>query len=69
LTYTAQPGFLENIEVYPENYKTRQAVSYEFSFETKNNVFADGNISIRVPPELSVDDTNLSATGFASIQQ
>ena len=38
LTYTAQPGRLENIQIFPENYKTRQSVPYEFSFETKNTL-------------------------------
>ena len=28
LTYSAQPGILENVLVYPDNYKTRQQVPY-----------------------------------------
>ena len=54
LTYTANPGILENVQIIPENYKTRSVVPYDFSFETKNQLFENGDIDIIVPPELTV---------------
>ena len=54
LTYKASPGILENVQIIHENYKTRQAVPYEFSFETKNALFVNGDIAIVVPNEIEV---------------
>lgn len=55
LTYTATPGILENVQIRPENYKTRQSVPYEISFETKNDLFVGSDIEIIVPAEIGVD--------------
>lgn len=67
LTYSAQPGFLSNVEVFPDNYKTRQQVPYQFSFETKNALSRDGHIGIIVPPEISVDPSALVLTPQSTI--
>ena len=67
LTYAAQPGILNQIEVRPENTKTRQSVPYYFAFETRNALFAQGAIGIRIPKEISVDSNNIKFTPVESI--
>ena len=67
LTYTATPGRLENLLIFPGNFKTRQEVPYEFSFETKNALFAQGDISIRIPEEIEVDPSSLQFTPLAGV--
>ncbi len=67
LTYKASPGVLENVKITPENLKTRQAVPYDFSFETKNALFAKGDIAIKIPNEIEVDPDALSFTPLASV--
>lgn len=39
LIYTATPGLLQYIKIEPYNYKTREAVIYNFSFEAKNDLY------------------------------
>lgn len=67
LTYKASPGILENVRIIPENYKTRQAVPYDFSFETKNALFQNGDIAILVPSEIEVTPANLKYTPLATV--
>jgi len=67
LTYKASPGILENVQIIPENYKTRQAVPYDFSFETKNTLFENGDIAILVPREIEVTRANLKYTPLATV--
>ena len=66
-TYTAAPGRLENLIVFPENFKTRQSVPYEFSFETKNALFASGDFAIVMPAAIEVDPSALIFTPLASV--
>ena len=67
LTYKASPGILENVQIVPENYKTRQAVPYDFSFETKNALFVNGDLAILVPAEIEVTSSNLKYTPLATV--
>ena len=68
LTYTATPGILENLRVLPENYKTRESVPYEFSFETKNQLMVGSDLAIIVPAEIDVDPVALRVTALASLR-
>lgn len=68
LTYTATPGILENLRILPENYKTRESVPYEFSFETKNALFVGSDLAIIVPAEIDVDPLALRVTALASLR-
>lgn len=67
LTYTASPGELQNLIVTPSDYKTRQKVSYEFSFETANNLYVNGDLAIIVPTEIDVDESALAFTPSSSL--
>ena len=67
LRYTATPGRLENLQIFPGNLKTRSAVPYEFSFETKNALFANGDIVIKVPNELEIDPNSLEFVPEATV--
>ena len=53
--YAATPGSLENVKIFPENYKTSNPVPYEFSFETKNPLDAGSDIQIIVPIDIALD--------------
>lgn len=67
LNYKASPGILENVQIIPENLKTRQNVPYDFSFETKNALFLNGDIAIVVPNEIEVDPVSLVFTPLATV--
>ena len=67
LTYHAQPGRLENIEVFPENYKTRQQVPYVFSFETKNTLNMLGHMAVIIPPQITVEKTALQIEPISTV--
>ena len=53
--------------MFPDNYKTRQQVPYQFSFETKNALPRDGHIAILIPPEISVEKDALVMTPQSTI--
>ena len=52
LRYAATPGSLENVKIFPENYKTSAVVPYEFSFETKNPLDSGSDVEIIVPQDI-----------------
>ena len=42
-------------------------MSYDFSFETANNIFANGDMAIIVPTEIDVDESALAFTPSSSV--
>ena len=62
LVYAASPGSLENVEIFPENYKTSALVPYEFSFETKNQLDAGSDIEIIVPTDIELNKDTMKVT-------
>jgi len=43
------------LSIIPDNYKVRAKVNYRFSFFTRNNLFAKGQIGLTLPPEILVN--------------
>ena len=67
LTYSANPGILTNVLVFPDNTKTRQTVPYEFSFVTKNVLQQEGHIAIIVPKDIAVEPSKLQLQPLSTI--
>ena len=69
LTYKAEPGRLREVTVTVENYRTREKLPYSFSFVTKNKFANDGQILIKIPKMISVDEASLSIKPVAILSR
>ena len=69
LTYTATPGSLGYLQIFPENFKTSNQVPYEFSFETKNPLDAFSDIQIVLPNEIELNKDSLAVTPLTTDMQ
>jgi hypothetical protein len=51
----------------PDNFKVRSKVNYRFSFMTRNNVFKGSQLSITLPSEILLNESELRLTAIQTI--
>ena len=60
VTISAEPGTLTNCQITPDNYRTRKASLYSFSFGISNTLESGSSIQVKIPSTITVDSSSLT---------